>query len=152
MGILFVLIFYAIVLSVVAAIGSAVLGTAAHFMTRRFGGRHRRVVLCAAAFPFLCVAFAGAWFIGYAVINDTVFHRDPGLGDSWYTPLPNGYGLMMIDTTDEGTVFNPETQGGWGSMGSRYDTAFGVRQLQIAGKRMFGARDSGYFGRIGQDS
>ena len=152
MGILFVLILYAIVLSLVAAIGAAVFGTAAHFATRSAESGHKRAVLIAALFPFLCVAFAGVWFVVYDVINDSVFHHDPGLGDSWYTPLPNGYGLMMIDTTDQGVVFNPKTQGGWGSVGSKHDTAFGARQLQIEGKRIFGARDSGYFDRLGKES
>ncbi|HZB87590.1 MAG TPA: hypothetical protein VE291_02930 [Terracidiphilus sp.] len=152
MGILFVLIFYAIALSIAAAIGSAILAAIAWRLTRNAPSQRRRAIIVSAIFPFACVAFAGVWFICYAVINYTVFHRDPGLGDGWDTPLPNGYALMMIDTTDQGTVYNPKTQGGWDSVGSQNDTEFGVRQLQVSGNRIFGARDSGYFARIGQDS
>jgi hypothetical protein len=94
----------------------------------------------------------GGWFIAYAVINDLVFHRDPGLGDSWETPLPNGYALAMIDVTDEGTVYDPKTQSGRDSVSSRDDAVFGVRQLQVADHLIFGARDSGYFDRRGQNS
>ena len=74
------------------------------------------------------------------------------LGDSWETPLPNGYALMMIDTTDQGTVYNPKTQSGDGSIVATDDSVFGVRRLQVSKELIFGARDSGYFGRIGQDS
>jgi hypothetical protein len=90
--------------------------------------------------------------IAYWIINAEVFHRDPGLGDSWETPLPNGFALMMIDTTDQGTVYNPKTQGSEGSVGESSDAVFGVRQLQVSKNFIFGARDSGYFGRIGQES
>jgi hypothetical protein len=100
----------------------------------------------------MCVAFAGGWFITYWVVNYEVFHRDPGLGDTWQTPLPNGYALMMIDTTDQGTVYNPNTQPFDGSIASRDDAVFGVRQLQVSNELIFGARDSGYFSRIGQES
>ena len=103
-------------------------------------------------FPFSCVAYAGVWFAAYAIINAEVFHRDPGLGDSWMTPLPDGYALLMIDTTDQGTVYNPRTQPVSGSVGNRDDAVFGVRELQVSGNLIFGARDSGYFDRIGEDS
>lgn len=152
MSLFFVLIFYAVALSIAAAIGAVVLGGLAYLLTRRAAAGRKRAVFASALFPFTCVAFAGAWFILYAVINYTVFHRDPGLGDSWETPLPNGYALMMIDVTDEGTVYNPKTQGGGDVVVGQQDTVFGVRQLQVSGVRIFGARDSGYFGRIGQDS
>jgi hypothetical protein len=98
------------------------------------------------------VAFAGGWFISYWIVSESVFHRDPMLGDTWETPMPNGYALMMIDTTDQGTVYNPKTQGGYGLVVGKNDAAFGVRQLQVSNGLIFGARDSGYFGRIGQDS
>lgn len=152
MGIGFVLILYAAALCIAAAVGSGVLAAATFLLTKRARAGRKRVLIASAAFPFLCVAFAGAWFMAYATINEVVFHRDPGLGDTWETPLPNGYALLMIDVTDEGTIYNPKTQGGYGSVFSRADTEFGVRRLQVSGKRIFGARDSGYLGRIGQNS
>lgn len=152
MGIAVVLIFYAVALSIAACFGSAVLGGATYMLTRHSGSRRKIATIASALFPFVCVAYAGGWFIGYAVINYTVFHRDPGLGDSWETPLPNGYALMMIDVTDEGTVYNPKTQPVNGGVMGRDDAVFGVRQLQVSNGLIFGASDSGYFGRIGQDS
>lgn len=151
MGITIVLMFYAVAFTVVATFVAAVLGTAAYLLTKRSSNK-RRAVVVSALFPYACVAFAAAWFLVYAVTNSVVFHRDPGLGDSWETPLPNGYALMMIDTTDQGTVYNPKTQGGYGFVAGGKDSEFGVRQLQVSGNLIFGARDTGYFGRIGQES
>jgi len=41
-------------------------------------------------------------FIFQGFINANFFHRDIGLGGSWYCPLPNGYSLLMTDVTDHG--------------------------------------------------
>ena len=112
MGIAVVLIFYAVALTIAASVGAVLLGVLSYVLTRHSRQR-RRVILASVLFPFACVVCAGGWFILYAVINYAVFHRDPGLGDSWETPLPNGYALMMIDTTDQGTVYNPKTQPGY---------------------------------------
>jgi hypothetical protein len=152
MGIAVVLIFYAIAMTIAASVGAAVLGLATYALTKPSGAGRKRAVLTAVIFPFLCVVWAGLWFVAYAGINASVFHRDPGFGDGWDTPLPNGYALMMIDTTDQGTVYNPKTQDGSGSVSSRDDAVSGVRQLQVSGKLIFGARDQGYFQRLGQES
>jgi hypothetical protein len=151
MGITVVLMVYAIGMTIAAAIGASVLGAVTFALTRHSKNRGR-VVFASSLFPFLCVGFAGGWFVVYAAINYEVFHRDPGLGDSWETPLPNGYALMMIDTTDQGTVYNPRTQAHGDSVSSQDDAVFGVRQLQVSRGLIFGARDKGYFGRIGQES
>jgi hypothetical protein len=152
MGIMVVLMAYAVALTVAASVGAVLLGALVYVLTRKSGRRRKRAVVASALFPFMCVLFAGAWFVVYASINSLVFDRDPGLGDGWQTPLPNGYALMMIDTTDQGTVYNPKTQGKDGSISSRDDAVFGVRQLQVSQSLIFGARDVGYFGRIGQES
>lgn len=152
MGIVFVLLFYAVVLTIAGGITAAVLGSIVFKFIPLSGIKRKRAVVVAMLFPFACVGYAAAWFTAYAVVNEVFFHRDPGVGDSWYTPLPNGYALMMIDTTDEGTVYNPKTQPGSGLLVSRDDAVFGVRELQVSGDLIFGARDSGYFGRIGENS
>jgi hypothetical protein len=152
MGIVVVLIFYAVALTIAASIGAAVLGAISYFLTKHSGQDRKKAILASVLFPFLCLAYAGGWFITYAVVNYTIFHRDPGLGDSWETPLPNSYALMMIDTTDQGTVYNPKTQLGGDAVVGRDDAIFGVRKLQVSKGLIFGASDSGYFSRIGQNS
>lgn len=152
MGIAVVLIVYAVALSFAACIGSLALGGTTYLLIRHSGPRRKIAIIASVLFPFICVAYAGGWFISYAVINYTIFHRDPGLGDSWETPLPNGYALMMIDVTDQGIVYNPKTQPYGDGVVSRDDAVFGVRQLQVSKNLIFGASDSGYFGQIGKDS
>jgi hypothetical protein len=152
MGIAVVLIIYAVALSIAACIGSVVLTGITSFLTRHSGPRRKFAIIASALFPFICVVYAGGWFIGYAVINSTIFHRDPGLGDSRETPLPNGYALMMIDVTDVGIVYNPKTQPYNDGVISRDDAVFGVRQLQVSNELIFGASDSGYSGQTGRDS
>lgn len=63
-----------------------------------------------------------------AIVNEIVLHRDPGLGDTWHCPLPNGYALLMIDVMDHGWVYNPKTQPG-DSVTEREDSVAGVRKV-----------------------
>ena len=151
MGIMVVLIFYAIALTIAASVAAIVLGGATFVLMRHSASGRKRAVLASSAFPFLCVAFTGAWFVVYAITNYTVFHRDPGLGDGWETPLPNGYALMMIDTTDQGAVYKP-VAGSVESFNESNHKIDGARQLQVSRNLIFGARDTGYFGRLGQES
>jgi hypothetical protein len=141
MGILFVLIFCAFALLALATINAAILRKIAYKLTRNFP-QSKRAIRIATFFPYYCVVFAAIWFAAYALINSNVLHRDPGLGDSWETPLPNGYSLLMIDTTDQGAIRDPN-----------YQTVIeGVRQLQIANRLILGANDTGYLDRIGAHS
>lgn len=139
MGIGIVLIFWTIVGTVAASIGAVILGSFTAWFTKE-SPKRRRAILVASAFPFLCLGWAGALFIFQAIVNETVFHRDPGLGDTWECPLPNGYAITMIDVTDRGWVYNPKTQPG--GIGEQEDAVAGVRSLQIAGRYIFGAADS----------
>jgi hypothetical protein len=90
-------------------------------------------------------------FVFQAVVNETLLHRDLGLGDTWHAPLPNGYQIMMIDVTDQGWVYNPMTQPGSG-VGEREDAVAGVRNLQVAGRYILGATDSRAFENLGKDT
>jgi predicted PurR-regulated permease PerM len=103
MGIGIVLLFWAVIGTILAGVAAVVLGVATAWLTRRVQHWRRTAILAAAVLPFLCLAWAGAVFFFQAIVNETLFHRDPGLGDAWHTPLPNGYSLLMIDETDHGS-------------------------------------------------
>src|SRR5262249_52939879 len=105
-----VLLLWAVVGIVVAGAGMVVLGGAAALLTRGVVKGRRRAIVAACLFPLLCLAWGGAVFVGQAIINESVLHRDAGIGDTWRCPLPNGYQIMMIDVTDQGWVYNPKTQ------------------------------------------
>ena len=142
MGIGIVLLFWAILGSVLAAFGLLIFGGTTAYVTRGVKEGRRRAIFLARIFPFLCIGWAGAVFFFQAVVNDVALHRDPGLGDDWHCPLPNGYGLMMIDVTDYGWVYNPKTQEAGGGVGEQNDAIFGVRIVQVSGRYIFGGIDS----------
>jgi hypothetical protein len=151
MGLGFVLLFWVVVGTVVAAIGAATLGCGAALLTRGVTNGRRKVVIAASMLPFVCLGWGGAVFVFQAVVNEALLHRDLGLGDTWHAPLPNGYQIMMIDVTDQGWVYNPKTQPGSG-VGEREDAVAGVRDVQIAGRYVLGATDSKAFEHLGKDT
>lgn len=146
MGIAVVLILYFVVLSIAAAICSAILVVATRWYLRTVPVGRGRVTTYAALLPFACVVYAGTWFIAYAAINDVVFHHDPMIGDSWYTDIGNGYAIDMIDVTDHGIV-HPIAGEGRGL--NSPDGVDGVRRMQIAGTKIFGSEDKNIFQNFG---
>jgi len=151
MGIGFVLLLWAIVGSILAGIGAAVFSGAASFFTRGVKEGRRRLITVAGIFPFLCLGWGASVFIFQAVVNEGLFNRDSGIGDSWHAALPNGYQILMIDVTDQGMVYNPKTQPGSG-VGERNDAIAGVRTIQVAGQYVLGGADSKSFDHFGQET
>jgi hypothetical protein len=167
-GISFVLLIWAIVGFLVACVGAVVLGAATAFATRGSNARpaaapqppvspsvvrkllsaaflkvrssRRFAIIAASAFPFVCLGWGGAVFFFQAAVNQVLLHRDPGLGDTWECPLPNGYALLMIDDTDHGWVYNPATQTG-GGVGEQEDAVPGISVVQVAGRYILGKVD-----------
>lgn len=150
MGLGIVLLFWAVVGTVVAAIGGVTLGCATAVLTRGITNGRRRIITAASLFPVVCLGWGGAVFVFQAVVNEGLLHRDLGLGDTWHTPLPNGYQIMMIDVTDQGWVYNPKTQPG-DAVGEREDAVSGVRNVQVAGRYILGGTDSKSFEHLGKD-
>lgn len=151
MGLLFVLMLWAIVGSVVAAIGAAVYGGSAAFFTRGTKEGRRRVVIAAGLFPFVCLGWGAGVFVFQAIVSEVLLHRDIGLGDTSHCPLPNGYQIVMIDVTDQGWVYNPKTQPGSG-ISERDDAIAGVRTLQVADQYVLGGTDSKAFDHQWQET
>jgi len=107
------------------------LGGATTLLTRNATSGRKRVIMAAAFFPFLCLAWGAGVFVFQGIVNEALLHRDLGLGDTWHAPLPNGYQVMMIDDTDRGWVYNPKTQGG-PVVGEQEDAVADVSKLQVA--------------------
>ena len=148
MGIGFVLLIWAVVGIVVAALGAVVLGSTAAYFTRGAQHGRKKLILAASLFPLACLGWMGVVFVFQAIVNEAVLHRDAGLGDTWNCPFPNGYALLMIDTTDQGFVYNPKTQSNGGVVAERQDAIAGVRVLQVAGRYILGGSDSRSFERL----
>jgi hypothetical protein len=151
MGLGFVLLLWAVVGTVVAAVGAATSGSATAMLTRGVANGRRKVIIAASLFPIVCLGWGGVMFVFQAVVNEGLLHRDLGLGDTWHAPLPNGYQIMMIDVTDQGWVYNPKTQPDSG-VGEREDAVAGVRDVQVVGRYILGATDSKAFEHLGQET
>src|SRR5213593_5214785 len=107
MGIGIVLLFWAIAGTISASVGALVFGGLTALLTSGAVEGRRKIIVGAFAFPFICLGWAGLVFVFQAAVNGFLLQRDPGLGDTWYCPLPNGYAITMIDVTDQGWVYNP---------------------------------------------
>jgi hypothetical protein len=157
MGILFVLLFLGTLGLILASVGALFIRGFVNWLTRRANtevetSARKRLVRNTTVFPFGCLAWAALIFIFQGCINTICLHRDIGLGDSYYCPLPNGYSLLMIDVDDQGTVYNPKTQDANGSVGDQSDAVSGVTKLQISGSTIFGASDSRSYEHFGQSA
>ena len=146
MGIGFVLLVWAIVGGVFAANAALVFGFTAAYLTLGAQRSRKALILVASLFPLICFGWAGAVFAFKAIVSETVFHRDAGLGDTWNCPLPNGYALLMIDTTEQGWIYNPRTQSE-GSVAEQEDAVAGVRSLQVVGRYILSGSDTRSFQR-----
>lgn len=141
MGIGFVLLIWALLGGLGAGIGALFLGTVAAYLTRGVSAGRKRLILAASLYPFACLAWLGAVFAAQGLANELFLHRDSGLGDLWKCPLPNGYALLMIDTTEQGFVYNPKTQPDEPIEGGS-DAVGRVAALQVADSYIFGSRAS----------
>jgi hypothetical protein len=155
MGILFVLLIWGTLGLLLAGAGTLLIVFFVTWLTRNASSEversaRKKIIRNAGLFPVGCLIWTALIFVFQGLVNDVYLHRDVGLGDSWYCPLPNGYAILMIDVDDSGTVYNPKTQGENGSVGDRIDAVSGVTQVQIAGPNVLGARDSHWFGKVDQ--
>jgi hypothetical protein len=144
-----VLIVYALGGAVAATIGCLVLRqVAAGFVS---GSSRSRTLLLrwVTAFPFACLFWAGGVFVITAAVNLVLLHRDAGIGEAFDCPLPNGYALRFIDTTDAGTVYNPKGHPVWSEV--RENTVNDVTVMQLAGPYILGGVDSHRLEHFGQD-
>jgi hypothetical protein len=138
MGIGIVLIFWLFAGSLAAGVGALILAGGMAVFTRKGQAGRGRAIRLSAALPFIGLCWWAAVFVFQATINGVVFHRDPGLGDSWETPLPNGYMLIMIDVTERGWV-SRKTEGEMGPP---------VSQLQVADRYILGRYEDAGLSRL----
>jgi hypothetical protein len=99
----------------------------------------RRLIRSSRLLPFVCLVWAGGVVIMHGVIDETVFHRDFGLGDDAYVPLIRGWSLILDDSGTGVLRYADGYPGG---------EILGVSSLQIADPWILGAADSQWFGRF----
>jgi hypothetical protein len=152
-GVGVVLLVYLMLLSVLAATSGGVLMAVTRWYLRTVPIRRVKIARATALFPSPA-CYSLVWFVGYAIVNDTVFHHDPMIGDGWYTNIGNGYAIDMIDVTDHAVL---HTEGDSSSGLNGPGAIDGVRRLQIMGDQIYGTRDTKVFlnfgsGLQGEDS
>jgi hypothetical protein len=102
----------------------------------------RKAILAVCLFPFVCLSWFFAVFLFQAYVNEAFLYRDPGIGHTWQTPLPNGYAILLIDEKHDGMVFNPASRfsedGEDIEHANAPDAVSGVRTVQVAGTRILG--------------
>ena len=143
MGIGFVLLIWAVLGTIVAVVAAVACSGLAALFTRSVPKGRNTVIAAAALLPFACLAWGAFVFVVQGVVNEGFLHRDVGLGDGSYCPLPNGYRILMIDVSDNGWVYNPQTQPYRDGVAEREDAIAGVRKLDVAGRYILAAADSG---------
>ena len=125
------------------ASGLAVLaGTlTANLVPRGRVGRTRSI-LWACVYPFACLVWLLGVFVFQAWVNEALLYRDAGIGETWQTPLPNGYAVLLLDEQHDGTVFNPKTHFSNTSDNDVHpdgpDAVSGVRVIQIENNKILG--------------
>jgi len=108
MGIGFVLFFWILLGSVVAAVLSLGFGLMARTAFRCTPRSKRlRGTLVAVATPFLCLVYGVLAFMVYWIWCGNSRGVDPGLGDTWFVPLGSGYRLVMIDVPEQALIIGP---------------------------------------------
>src|SRR5262245_22296350 len=118
---------------VFAGLASLVLGTVAKVFQTRTRLTSPKTTLAFAAFPFACLAWVAVVFVFQATINGVLLGRDPGIGDGFECPLPNGYAITAIDTLDEGWICKPKVSSDSVFNDPLGDQVGGVTKMQVAG-------------------
>ena len=73
--------------------------------------------------------------IGYIIWCEVALGEDPGFGDAWQVRLSNNYSFVMIDTTEEGLIEEP----------NGHQPIYGIRKIGQDGNFLFGEAQGNYF-------
>ena len=101
MGILFVLIFWAIALIILSLILGLITLPFSYFLCKR--QRKRKMVLSFLTPGKFIGIYAASSFVCMIIIA-IILGSDIGIGDSWSMPLKNGYELTSVDTPEYANI------------------------------------------------
>lgn len=136
MGIGFVLLFWAILGVICATVAAVFLAGIVYLVSKRQGKVQFRWLLLFAAAPYVFLVYGAVAFVVYAVWCEDVRHVDPGIGDTWYLPVVNGYDLVMIDTPEQAYLQPPPRE---------HASQLPLSQLQLTGRFIAGRDESEFF-------
>jgi hypothetical protein len=128
--------------TILASALAVLVGTLTARLVPRGRARRTRLILWACVYPFACFVWLLSVFVFQAYGNEAWLYRDAGIGETWQTPLPNGYAVLLLDEQHDGTVFNPKTHFSSSSDNEIHpdgpDAVSGVRVIQIENNKILG--------------
>ena len=133
MGMLFVLIFWAIALIILSLILGLITLPFSYFLCKK--QRKKKMVLSFLT-PGIFIGIYTASSLVCMIIIAIILGSDIGIGDSWVVPLKNGYELTSVDT--------PE----YANINRRYDPESlidGITHIQVVGDSVIGKGANGNY-------
>ena len=136
MGMLFVLIFWAIALIILSLILGLITLPFSYFLCKR--QRKRKMVLSFLTPGIFIGIYAASSFVCMLIIA-IIFGSDIGIGDSWSIPLKNGYELTSVDTPEYANINRRNDP-------LKENLIDGITHIQVVGDSVIGKRtDGNYF-------
>ena len=136
MGMLFVLIFWAIVFVVLSLILGLITLPFSYFLCKR--QRKRKMVLSFLTPGVFIGIYAVSSFVCMLIIA-IILGSDIGIGDSWSIPLKNGYELTSVDTPEYANINRRNDP-------LKENLIDGITHIQVVGDSVIGKRtDGNYF-------
>jgi hypothetical protein len=107
MGLGFVLLVWACIGTILAAVAGATLAAICFFVQKLCRRRREGWVLVFAITPFFCGLYCFLAFIGYGIWCETQRGVAFGIGDDFHFPIDNGYSFHAIDTMNNPWLETP---------------------------------------------
>ena len=136
MGMLFVLIFWAIALIILSLILGLITLPFSYFLCKR--QRKRKMVLSFLT-PGIFIGIYTASSLVCMIIIAIILGSDIGIGDSWVVPLKNGYELTSVDTPEYANINRRNDP-------LNENLIDGITHIQVVGDSVIGKEaDGNYF-------
>ena len=136
MGMLFVLIFWAIALIILSLILGLITLPFSYFLCKK--QRKRKMVLSFLTPGIFIGIYAASSFVCMLIIA-IILGSDIGIGDSWSIPLKNGYELTSVDTPEYANITRRNDP-------LKENLIEGITHTQVVGDSVIGKRaDGNYF-------
>ena len=135
MGMLFVLIFWAVIFLLLSLVSGLLTLPFTYFLCKE--QRKRRMTLCFLTPGVALFTYAASSLVAMITIA-IILGTDIGIGDSWSTPLKNNYELSSTDTPDNGGICKKD---------DLYNEILisDVTHIQVIGDSVIGKADGRYF-------
>lgn len=137
------ILFWVIAAGILSVFGGLLLGWLVAFFLREVPTGRNRAIIIAGVLPAVGFAYLFGCVLLFSIWS-AARGRDWGWGDTWDTPILGSYHLMMIDVTDQATVYNRAdtrvySNGSVASAPGDPDVIFGVRRLEVRPPYLIGA-------------